>query len=504
MTAQTGPFLISVADSGFIDSQQNITLASKVEGSTTIISIIEEGTEVQAGDILCELDSSSLEERQKQQEISVNSARSLVEQQIKSIEIQHATNESNIAAGELAVQLAELDLTSYEEGTFPQTRSQLIGQVALREEELVRAQENFEFTRRLVNKGLRTQNELDARRLAVQQAEHNLSSARDELKVLEDYTYQRQMAELKANADELKRELDRIKLQCEAIIAQMQTELASLQTKLELEEEELEHLNEQIAACTITAPGPGVVVYANLRGRREQDQIREGSTVRERQGIINLPDVTKLKVGCRIHESLIGAVQAGQPVQIHVDARPDRVYNGKVSSVASVASQGDWPNTDLREYATEIVLTDPPETISDLKPGLTAKVEIIVDSRQNVMQVPVQCVVAVAHERLAWVMTDDGPERRTLTIGKANTSHIEILDGIAEGERVVQNPRTHFAREISDREAELSAEEDEKTAETTEVKLPSASEEKPDGPKPGGAGQRTGNAGKRRPPASDK
>lgn len=177
VTAQTGPFLISVADSGFIDSQQNITLASKVEGSTTIISIIEEGTEVQAGDILCELDSSSLEERQKQQEISVNSARSLVEQQIKSIEIQHATNESNIAAGELAVQLAELDLTSYEEGTFPQTRSQLIGQVALREEELVRAQENFEFTRRLVNKGLRTQNELDARRLAVQQAEHNLSSA---------------------------------------------------------------------------------------------------------------------------------------------------------------------------------------------------------------------------------------------------------------------------------------------------------------------------------------
>ncbi|WP_231746847.1 efflux RND transporter periplasmic adaptor subunit [Maioricimonas rarisocia] len=256
----------------------------------------------------------------------------------------------------------------------------------------------------------------------------------------------------------------------------MQTELASLQTKLQLEEEELKHLNEQIEACTIVAPEPGVVVYANLRGRREQDQIREGSTVRERQAIINLPDVTKLKVGCRIHESLIGAVRIGQPVLIYVDAKADDVYNGKVSAVASVASQGDWPNTDLREYATEIVLTDPPAEIADLKPGLTAKIEIIVDSRQDVLQVPVQCVVAVAHERLAWVLTDEGPERRTLKIGKANTSHIEILDGIAEGERVVQNPRTHFAKAISDREAELSAEEDQNTAETTEVKLPAAPE----------------------------
>ncbi len=464
-----------MASSGYIDSQQNITLSCKVEGQTTIISIVPEGTQVAKGELICELDSSSLIDRQKTQEISVNDARSAVEQQLKSIEIQLATNESNIAAGELAVQLAELDLNSYELGTFLQTESQLSGQVALREEELIRALENFEFTRRLVNKGLRTQNDLAASRLAVQQAEQNRNSAFGELEVLQEFTYERQMAELRANAEEFVRELQRVELQCEAIIAQMQTELSSLQTKLDLQEEELERINQQIEACTMVAPEAGVVVYANLGGRggrREGEEIRERATVYERQAIVNLPDVTRLKVGCRIHEALVGDIRVGLPVQISLNAIANRVFNGTVHSIASVASTGDWPNTDLRLYATEIHLTDPPDVIVDLKPGLTANVKIIVESRQNVLQIPVQCVVAVGNERLAWVMTDDGPERRLLEVGSANTSHIEILDGVAEGELVVQNPRTHFAREISDREGELAAEAEENTAEATDGVIP--------------------------------
>jgi HlyD family secretion protein len=497
-TAFRGPFLIKVDDNGLIDSQANESLMSEVEGTTTIISIVPEGTYVEAGDIVCELESNELVNQQKQQEIAVNDARSLVQQAEHAIQIQMAENESLRAAAELAVITAELDLTAYRDGTFEQTKSQLTGQVALREEELVRAQENYEFTRRLVNKGLRPQNELDARRLAVQQAEHNLSSAEDELMVLEEYTYRRQMAELEALAAESGRELDRVILQGDALVAQLTTERDSLQTKLELEQLDLERFNRQIAACTLRAPQAGTVVYANLQSGRwgnENEQIRERATVQQRQAIINIPDNTKLKVDCNVHESMVGLIRRGLPVRILLDAKPGEVYNGTVHSISSVAQSGDWRNQDLRQYAVEVFLTDPPERLAELKVGLTAKAEIIVDSRQNVLQVPVQCVVGVGVERLAWVLTDNGPEMRTLTLGRANTSHIEIIDGIAEGEEVVQNPRTHFAAIIAERESKAHAEEDQQTTDLTEGALPAASAEQPAAGRGAGGGGGQGGAG---------
>ena len=55
-----GPFEITVTERGTLDSMKNAVLSSKVEGATTIISIVPEGTTVKAGDLVCELDSSSL------------------------------------------------------------------------------------------------------------------------------------------------------------------------------------------------------------------------------------------------------------------------------------------------------------------------------------------------------------------------------------------------------------------------------------------------------------
>ncbi len=88
-----------------------------------------------------------------------------------------------------------------------------------------------------------------------------------------------------------------------------------------------------------------------------------------------------------------------------------------------------------------------------LQPGLTAQLEILVDSRQDVLQIPMQAVVATGIKYFAFVLKAGQVERRELKIGTSNESNIEILDGVADGELVVMNPRTHFAKEIADLEA---------------------------------------------------
>ena len=75
-TAQRGPFLVSLSVQGYLDSQRNATLSSQVEGTTTIIRIVPEGSWVTQGEVVCELDSSLLREQAKQQEQRKKSASS--------------------------------------------------------------------------------------------------------------------------------------------------------------------------------------------------------------------------------------------------------------------------------------------------------------------------------------------------------------------------------------------------------------------------------------------
>jgi HlyD family secretion protein len=178
--------------------------------------------------------------------------------------------------------------------------------------------------------------------------------------------------------------------------------------------------------------------------------IEEGASVRERQAIINLPDLEHMKIDARIHESRISRVIVGQPVEIEIDAIPGDPYRGKLQSISSVPVPGSWPNTDLKEYEAIIEILDQPARVRKLKPGMTAQVRIIVEDRkQDVLQIPVQSVVSFSGQYFTYVITPKGPERRELKVGDANDEFMEVLDGVALGESVVMSPRTHFSKELS-------------------------------------------------------
>jgi len=460
--ARMGPFLVTANIRGSLDSQGNAILTSSVEGSTTIISIVPEGTWVEEGEVVCVLDSAMLVDEAKQQEITVTNANAAEAQAKEQLEVAKAQSESDIAAADLALQLAELDLEKYIDGEFPKLENELKGNVALAKEEAIQSEETYEFTKRLVKKGYKNQNELEAARIQVDKTKLAVQKAEEELKVLQKYEQKRTIAELEANAKEFVRELERVRLTSKA--AEVQAEQAYLAAKksAELEREKLEKLHRQIENCTLIAPQSGEVVYANLsssrrRGGSDGPAIEEGAEVRERQPIINLPDVTRMKVDSRVHESLIGSLQAGLPAKVRVDAYPDEYFKAKGASVSSVPMTGSWPNFDLREYEVEIHITDEVEKVKKLRPGLTAQIEVLVNSRQDVLQVPVQSVVGVGGKYFSFVLKQDGPERRELKIGEANETDIEIIDGVAEGEEVIMNPRTHFAEDIAELAAALGA-----------------------------------------------
>jgi len=525
-----GPFRIEIVEEGQIDSVRSATLSSSVKGNTTIISLVPEGSMVNpptvaefagtvelqdspapmtqrlrligdedeqselviamegfarllvkdgqhvdagdflAGDVVCELDSSTLVESELKQQIQVTGAEASLEKADNNLKIQETTNAKFLAAALLAMDLAKLDEITYtsEGGEYDQSLQTILGDIKKNEQDLAIAQEEYDRVRELARKGYTSLYNLEAARVKVTQQEIVLNVKKGELKVLKEFTRERTTKELNELAIETANDIKRANLEAKAAMDQMEADLQAAQLTLALEEETLQRLRKQITDCRLVAPQAGEVVYATQSSRRSEPIVIEpGAQVRERQAIIKLPDMGEMKVAARIHESRIRQVKEGQLVDISVSSLPGLEFHGRLDTVASLPVPADWPNRNQMEFESVVTIIDPPEMIAQLKPGMGTELHIIIEERDvAVLQVPVQSVLPIAGEFFTYVNTKHGAERRSLVIGKSNDEFMEILDGVALGENVILNPRTHFSQELNQLELDLSKDADRSAAES--------------------------------------
>jgi HlyD family secretion protein len=479
---------------------KNAVLTSKVEGANTIIFIVPEGTNVKEGELVCELDSSLLSDKETQQEIAVEKAKAAFAQGIEDLKIQEAQNESDIEAANLKLKLAKIDLEKFRDGDLVQQKNDLSSQIKLAEENLSRAKESYEYVQRLAKKGYRTQNDLESERIAVATQEINVELVRGSKRVLIDFTENRTFSELEANVKEFGREIQRTESKTRAGLAQKKAELRARELTFEVESRKYERLLAQIKACKIHATQDGQVVYANTRDGRSADQvlIEIGVAVRERQAIINLPDLDLMKVNARIHESRISMVQPGQPVTVKVDAYPDQTFHGEVDTVASVPSSTGGFGNSVKEYEAVIRITDESDKVNKLRPGLTASIEILVERRDDVLQIPMQANITIGARQFAFVVNGKSVDLHPVKVGKTNANFIEIVDGLSDGDEVVMNPHSHFKKEITDLEAVQAKEQQKEAGKQPEVTAP----KKPDSNSPSPGPALAGAAGRQKPPGA--
>ena len=165
--------------------------------------------------------------------------------------------------------------------------------------------------------------------------------------------------------------------------------------------------------------------------------IEEGAVVRNRQEIIKLPDVSEMKVQVKIHESHINQIALGQPAFVVLDSLPDQRYRGTVSKVAPLPdSSSRWGNPDLKVYATEIVIND---KLPDIKPGVSARAEVLITNLENVLSVPIQAVTTRKGKQVVF-LSSAPQEPVPVTVGQYNTKFIQICTGLRDGDRVMLAP----------------------------------------------------------------
>ena len=438
---QRGALTISVSESGTVKNREQAVVKSEVEGTTTILTLIPEGTDVHKGDLLAELDASRLEDQKTQQQITVLNAEAGFVRARENLAVTQSQAESDIAQADLTWKFAQQDLKKYVEGEYPRELQKAESEITIASEELQRAEDKLEWSRKLAGEGYLTRTELQADELAMKRAEINLTLAKGSLDLLKRYTHQRSLDQLKSDAEQAQKALDRTTRRTAADLVQAKAELKAKESEFERQKTKLTKLGEQIGKCRIAAPVDGMVVYVTTgrgRWRGNAEPLEEGQQVRERQELIHLPTTSAMMVEVKVHEASLRKVARDMPVRITVDALPGQVFWGRVGKIALLPdAQSAWLNPDLKVYNTEIPIDG---DASVLRPGMTCRADIIVEEHADALYVPVQSVVRVGGKPVVYVQTPQGPVARPVTVGLDNNRFIRIIAGLAEGEKVLLAP----------------------------------------------------------------
>lgn len=415
---------------GELKAAKTTDLKSKVEGRTTIIWLIEEGKTVEKDDLLVKLASDRIDERILQEEANEASAIAGLEAAEKDLEILIDQNASDIRKAGLQVELLGIDKRKYIEGDARKSRMATELEIERATQMLERAKLKYEGAKSLHQQRFITMNELLADEFGLREAERALETANLDMEILETYTEPKELRRHGSNVDEAEQELERVRKSAVAREAQKRADVEAKRAKLLNTQTQLRKFRTQKENTEIRAPTPGLVVY--FTGHRyNPQQIAEGSEVYERQTIVTLPDPSVMLVKIRVHEAKTSKIKLGQTVKVEIEGLPDQVFDGKITKIAPLAdSRNQWLNPDLKEYETEITLE---HTLADLKPGVTARTEILIAQLENVLTVPLQTVFSKSGRHYVFAL-DDSPIE--VTLGLSSTDYVEVATGLKEGDRI--------------------------------------------------------------------
>jgi len=180
----------------------------------------------------------------------------------------------------------------------------------------------------------------------------------------------------------------------------------------------------------ISAPESGMLIY---RKGWDGKPMKEGSQISAWDPVVaTLPDLSVMLSKTYVNEVDVRKIKPGQPVEIGLDAFPDKKLTGKVISVANVGEQR--PNSDAKVFQVDIQVegSDPL-----LKPSMTTSNAIIAKTMEDVVHVPLECLHS-QYDSITYVYKKDGlnVSKQEVIVGATNADEAVIKSGVEAGEKL--------------------------------------------------------------------
>lgn len=365
--ATRGEFTVTVRTAGELGALESMEITAPAGARQAqiyqmrISSLVPEGTVVDSGDVVAELDRSELASKQSEAMLALEKAEAVYEQ-------------------------AALDSTL----TLSQARE-----------------------------------DIRSRELALEEAR-----LEKEQSVYEPPTVQRQ-AEI--SLERAQRALDQGRADYQTKTEQARAKMREVGADVERERNKLGVIQGVMEGFTVRAPAPGMVIYEKEWNGRKKSA---GSMVNGWDPTVaTLPDLSKMESITYVNEIDVRNVAVGQPVVITFDADPTKQSTGTVAKVANVGEQR--PNTDAKVFEVRITVAEADTT---LRPGMTTGNAIETLREEDVLFVPLEALNS--ENGIPYVFEQDGGSvrKQEVVTGAMNDTHVIILDGLEEDDRVLLIP----------------------------------------------------------------
>ena len=436
-TVGRGKLTVTVTENGSLNAKNSEKVVFEAERSGKIMFLIEEGKTVEEGEVLCRLETTELENELQQLELDIVKTEADLDTAKTELDIQKSENVASIEKARIALTKAENGLERYRDGDAPKDRRNL--EVAIKEAEThhSRSKKKYEDSKELLKQDYINKSQVEQDQIDFERAEIQLTGARRDLEIFDQYTYPMTMTDRQTAVKDAQRDLDNCEKRAASILRQKEVAVESQETRFKQLTKERDKVKEMIEKFTVKAPVPGIAIYGDPNHWWYHDEIKLGNQIWGGFTLFTIPDLRVMQVQVEIHEADINKIKEEQAATVTMDTYPGLVLKGKVSKIASVASSsGRRGRDEVKKFTVDITLESTDDL--ELKPGISAKAEIFVDERSDVLSVPLQCVFFEESKHYCFVKrTEPEPVRVEVKPDLSNDSHVQINEGLEVGDRVL-------------------------------------------------------------------
>jgi HlyD family secretion protein len=445
-----GDLSISISGSGNIEASSEAKLSFGSNGEIEKI-YIEEGDKVSKGDLLAKLDTDALELALTEKKVVVTQAEvALIEKQVAITQAELALTEKQVAVTQAEVALTEKQVAVTQAQVTLETAEYNLYEA--RDKFVMRdirtAQADVDEAQRYLEDALWSFNEasgpgVEFLQKVVIHAQSRLDTAKDRLEAMlagtdpQEVAIKRLEAELAQQSLELAQQSQEQAQQSLALARQSEVQaeqsLELTRQSLELDQQSVALAQQSLAQAqknldeaTIITPFDGVVASVD---------VEEGDTVSTSTTIIHLVDPGSMELSVEVDEIDVPEVKLGQEVIITLDALPDVEFIGEVTTILPVPIE----EGGVVLFTIKINL-DVPEG-SDLRIGMSASADIIIDKRSNALLVPDRAIKQDSQgSPVVKVMINEQTQERAVVTGISDGFETEIVSGLVEGEMILIEP----------------------------------------------------------------
>jgi HlyD family secretion protein len=337
---------VTVVERGTLESAENkdvickVKAGSKASFASTIKWVIDDGSVVTKGQLLMELDDSSLQDQLRTQSIVVEKARAEWVKADQEYVIQVKTNAALIATADAAFEVAELDLEKFvgirpepeliafaaaggivatlvEKGEYRKNLDDVSAQLKQAQSDFESYLDRVAWANRAMKQKYITPSQAKAEESKLESSRDKVAQLTKQKFLLETFLRKKDLTDLRNKVEVARMNLD--KEQRQAFSKEVQAE-STRKTAFSVYQQELEKLREvedQIRECKIVAPQDGMVVYYKPESGRfnsgsQQGMIAQGEQVKEGQKLMRIPDLKRMQVNTRVHEAMVGRIRGDE------------------------------------------------------------------------------------------------------------------------------------------------------------------------------------------------